>query len=411
MLGVGTKMATTADRDFPVLLDVTRLTSRVGRGAPTGIDRVELAYLEWCLATSEDLWGFARVAGGFVLLDRAGLASFYSKIIGDEAWGTKDIRARIGLRTPAARGAAESDLRRLAIGRPVDLLEAVQSISEPGLKYLNVGHSNLRAETLGIGRQKTFQTIIFLHDAIPLDHPEFQTAESVKKFKAKAELVKRGSDLVITNSEASADRLVHHGICDASAVHGVHLGVMAEQANLIKEDQNRPYFVVLGTIEPRKNHELLLDIWEELGPAAPRLHVVGHRGWADPNLFRRLDQLVVKGCIEEHSNLADHELWPLISGAQALLFPSHAEGFGLPTLEAAALGTPVVCGDLAIHRELLGAYPVYLDTRDRYRWKQRIIELAEQNLDVLRAQCANNRPNIPTWEAHFERVNQVIMGA
>lgn len=411
MHGAGIKMATTVDRGFPALLDVTRLLSRVGRGPQTGIDRVEFAYLQWCLNTSADVWGFARVAGGFVILDRDGLSTFLRKLNEKEPWGKRDLRARIGVKTPPARGAAEADLRRLAIARPHSLADVPSAVMSDSLRYLNVGHSNMREETLAVANQVGLRSVIFLHDAIPLDFPEFQTVKSVEKFKAKFAKVAQYADVVITNSNISADSLRRHGIGRNATLSAVHLGIDSDGSALPQRDNKRPYFVAIGTIEPRKNYDLLLTIWEEFGDTAPTLHVVGRRGWAPPELFRRLDKLVQAGTVIEHAHLDDAQLWPALSGAQALLFPSFVEGFGLPGLEAAALGTPVVCGDLAIHRELLNAYPVYVSTQDGYLWKQRIIELAEQNLDDLRAKCGANRPDIPTWDAHFACVNQVIMDA
>lgn len=404
-------MAITTDRGFPALLDVTRLVSRVGRGPQTGIDRVEYAYLKWCLNTSADVWGFARVAGGFVLLDRDGLTTFLRRLDEKEPWGKRDLRARLGVKTPSARGAAEADLRRLSIARPQSLADVPDVVMSDDLRYLNVGHSNIREETLAAASQVGLRNVVFLHDAIPLDFPEFQTVDSVENFRAKFARVARYADIVITNSYASVASLKRHGIDTTATLSAVHLGIDAKGLNSPQQDHNRPYFVAISTIEPRKNYDLLLKVWEELGDTAPILHVVGRRGWAEPDLFHRLDRLVQGGTVIEHAHMDDAQLWTLLSGAQALLFPSFVEGFGLPGLEAAALGTPVVCGDLAIHRELLNAYPVYVSTQDRYLWKQRIIELAEQNLDDLRAKCAANRPDIPTWDAHFARVNQVIMDA
>jgi len=95
MQGGGTKTGIKADRDFKALLDVSRLISRVGYGPHTGVDRVELAYLEWCLSTDEELYGLARVAGGACLLDRDGLTQVHEKLTGAKNWGRRDLRGLI----------------------------------------------------------------------------------------------------------------------------------------------------------------------------------------------------------------------------------------------------------------------------------------------------------------------------
>ena len=82
-----------------------------------------------------------------------------------------------------------------------------------------------------------------------------------------------------------------------------------------------------------------------------------------------------------------------------MLFPSFAEGFGLPPVEAAVLGTPVICGDLAIWREVLGDRGVYLDVTDSYDWEKAVKTIAEQQ---------DSRPNdkmiAPRWADHFKIV-------
>jgi len=157
-----------------------------------------------------------------------------------------------------------------------------------------------------------------------------------------------------------------------------------------------PYFLCLGTIEPRKNHLLLLDIWERWGDAAPHLVIVGRRGWENTEVKKRLDANPTR--VLEFNDLTDGQVAGLLEGACAVLFPSWAEGYGLPAAEAAAFGTPLVCSDLAVFREVVEDYPVYVNPSDAYAWAQTIKRMAlEQRLP--------RNPRIPpTWEAHFNRV-------
>jgi glycosyltransferase involved in cell wall biosynthesis len=164
-----------------------------------------------------------------------------------------------------------------------------------------------------------------------------------------------------------------------------------------------PWFVALGTIEPRKNIGLLLDVWERLAPT-PQLYIIGSRGWADAGLLARLDALPPDGPVRVLSGLTDGAVATLLSGARALLFPSLAEGFGLPPLEAAALGTPVIAGDLAVTRELLGDYPVYLPLGDSYSWAETI---ARKTAEPPGEGVQGNGVGIPRWEDHFKIVLSV----
>ncbi len=171
----------------------------------------------------------------------------------------------------------------------------------------------------------------------------------------------------------------------------------------------RPYFVTLGTIEPRKNHELLLDVWQRMGgrAAVPTLVVVGRRGWRNERVFARLDAMPAH--VVELNDLSDGAVTALLQGAAGLLFPSYAEGFGLPPAEAASLGIPVVCADLPVYREFLLDYPVYLNATDMYLWETTIRNLTNGKDDRSRTDHSAALPDgLPTWESHFNFVLKVL---
>jgi glycosyltransferase involved in cell wall biosynthesis len=150
--------------------------------------------------------------------------------------------------------------------------------------------------------------------------------------------------------------------------------------------------VALGTIEPRKNHALLLDAWEGMGPQAPWLVICGARGWRNAATFARLDRHPPR--VREAAGLTDGAVAALLQGARALLFPSLAEGYGLPLVEAAALGTPVVCSDLPICREVAGPGADFLDPRDPEAWAAAVMRLKDDT-------SPRKRMVAPLWEQHF----------
>ena len=143
-----------------------------------------------------------------------------------------------------------------------------------------------------------------------------------------------------------------------------------------------------------------------MGSDAPRLVIVGSRGWENRDVFDRLDRKP-KG-VTELNGLSNRAVAALISGAAGLLFPSYAEGFGLPLAEAAALGTPVICSELPVFEEILGNIPVYASIDDMYLWKQSIRRLAEQKRAGQAAISGKNPEiKIPTWDDHFNLVLKV----
>ncbi|MDZ4093337.1 MAG: glycosyltransferase, partial [Paracoccaceae bacterium] len=109
------------------------------------------------------------------------------------------------------------------------------------------------------------------------------------------------------------------------------------------------------------------------------------------------------------SDLADGAVAALLNGAEALLFPSLAEGYGLPLVEAAALGVPVVCSDLPVFREILDSYPVYLDPADNNSWMETIakLTLAARQRGGDKAKTGQRRAS-PDWADHFNAVLSLV---
>ena len=173
-----------------------------------------------------------------------------------------------------------------------------------------------------------------------------------------------------------------------------------------------PHFVVVGTIEGRKNHELLLHIWQRMadgGGSVPLLVIVGQRGWEAESVTAMLDcGSELKGSVLELGRCADDELAAIIAGARALLMPSFAEGFGLPVVEALELGTPVIASDLAVFREIAGDLPTYLDCLDAPAWEHAIRSFVQDGPERQRQldRIGGYRP--PDWSRHFDIVDSWI---
>jgi glycosyltransferase involved in cell wall biosynthesis len=110
-----------------------------------------------------------------------------------------------------------------------------------------------------------------------------------------------------------------------------------------------PYLLAVGTMQPRKNLEAALATFERLS-GDYRLVVVGGRGWRDNSVTKQL----TRDRVELLGRVGDDELVSLYRGAACLLFPSLAEGFGFPLLEAMACGTPVVCAKAGSLPEVAG---------------------------------------------------------
>ena len=409
MPGAGTKQAITTSNAPPArCLDVTRLIRRAGR-VMTGVDRVEYAYLNRLIDEATPFFALARTRIGYVLLDRDGARIICEKIAGDD-WGALDALGRLAPQVPEWRRRAEADLRRHAIARclPIRLPKMLKRHVPKGCVYLNTGHSNLTNRVIGAWRHLGDAKIaVLVHDTIPLDHPEYQRPETAKAFRGFLTRVSRAADLVIYNSRQSRHDAERHmetmGRIPEAVVALLGVDIPFATPDQLPPDMpcEEPYFVCVGTIEPRKNHALLLDVWEHLlasDGCVPHLLICGARGWENEAVFRRLDHKARwRGRVHECPSLSDGAIAALLQQSNGALFPSLAEGFGLPPAEAAAMGTPVICCDLPVYRDILGDIPIYLKASDPYSWANKIKEMAEQ-----RPPHKDYQP--PDWDRHFNLV-------
>ncbi len=395
-------------------LDLTRLLSRVGRGQLTGVDRVERAYADWVLRTDPDPRFLVRSSRGYILFGAAGAQAFLNALDGNVDWPPPDLLSRLTGKSDLPRHRAEALLRRHAIARCLhaNLFRLLSQHLREDTTYLNVGHSNLSVDCLRAFRANPdVQVAVLLHDAIPLDHPEFSRPEIPGHFRKMLTASQDHANLIICNSEDTSRQLARHMSVDMAFVTA-HLGLpdRVEKEPLSPGlDPDTPRFVCLGTIEPRKNHQLLLDVWSMLPEAGrPHLHFVGQRGWASEEFFQRLDTHPLRGtAVFEHNDQSDGQVRTLLEGSHGLLFPTLAEGFGYPPLEAARLGVLPICSDLPVLRETVNDCAVYLDPQDAYSWLETIKKRSGDRLadEVLPA------AKLPTWQAHFDTVTEALQKA
>ncbi len=355
-----------------LVLDISRLLSRARAAVPTGIDRVELAWAEYLLDHEAGRLDFAAIhpVGVSGQLPFAAAQRFVEAL--QRTWEGGVPRERV-----AALG--HRLLHGLLLPRPAARPRGSARVAT----YLLLSHQNLdrpRVVQDALARHRA-RLVAMVHDLIPLEFPEYCGPRQPARHRLRVDTVARQAAAVIVPSRAVRDglvaRLAARGV--SLPVHvvpnGVHLAALAAARGLQAAGHAAapPYFVCLGTIEPRKNHALLLAVWRQLaatlGRDAPRLVLVGRRGWECEHVHRLIDRApALKELVTEHNSLTDTELVRLLRGARALLYPSFAEGFGLPVAEALALDVPVICSDIPPHREVGGSAAIYLHPTDGPGW-------------------------------------------
>lgn len=411
----------------PVLLDLSRLVARARMPTPSGIDRVMRAYLDWSLAATAGPGDtpplfLCTMSCGTYILDGEGAAELAAAIDGDASMPRQDFRAFMSFRRSADAKGAQTLVRRRAIARAATLRDvpaALARVGGPKRTYLNVSHQNLGARVFGALREGGCDRIVaMLHDVIPLEFPEFARPGTVRPFERSVRDLAQGADGIIYNSQDTRRRtealLTRWGARRPPGVVA-QLGVDVADASDNNVEAAHPYFVTIGTIEPRKNQLLLLHIWrrfyETRSPEEiPHLHIVGRRGWENENIIDLLERsAMMNRVVFERQKLEDREMTRLLAGARALLFPSFIEGFGIPLVEALALGVPAICSDGEALREVGGDAPDYLDCLDGPGWIRAIDDYAERPSTRRKAQMHRLANYVaPTWADHFPAVEKFL---
>lgn len=213
------------------------------------------------------------------------------------------------------------------------------------------------------------RTLLTIHDLSFLVHPECHLPSMVGYLSSAVPRSLRRADHVLADSQATRQDLIRLLAADPARVDVVYPGVLPrfrplppEQTEPVRQRIGLPqrFLFFVSTIEPRKNVVRLLQAYSQLraigGAELGDLQLVlaGRRGWLYEEVFATLERLALQPHVRMLDFLDDKDLPAVYNLAQAFVYPSIYEGFGLPALEALACGTPVVTADNSSLPEVVG---------------------------------------------------------
>lgn len=444
----------------PLILDATHLVARLSRVRTSGIDKVDLAYARHFAAerlepvTGEDRgapnsrpiagvshYGLRRprVHPRRALVE---LLNRWSGITPDQGfteayqWLTASparfLEPAVGSVIAEPRAPHRSSRRTHQEG----LLARLESRSfqlrwllSPGLGggmparaiYLNIAQHlfEQRQYFFWLRRRQDVTPVFFVHDLIPLDWPEYFPPGYQDRFERRWQTIQEFAGAIITSSACVRARVEDEYRRRNRSIVPIHVAPLppplgSQEAELAPEMLAVPYFIIVGTIEPRKNHLLLLNTWRRMAEmgAPPKLLIVGKRGWENEQVLDVLDRSrLVRPHVLELSNLGERALARLIKNARALLLPSFAEGYGLPLVEAQVLGTPVIASDIPVFREVGRNSAIYRHPLDGPGWREDILRLAAEPTSSVLAKREQSRDPLSTltWKQYFDEIGAFLM--
>lgn len=249
--------------------------------------------------------------------------------------------------------------------------------------------------------------VVSIHDASFLRYPEFTENRNLTYLRAAIKNTIRRADAIITISHFSAAELacffpearpktyvIYPGIVEHMTSCSLQAGDKIRQTKGLR----RPYILTAGTLEPRKNIEFLIQVFENMKEFQGELVVAGRRGWKYEAIIDRMRSSPRAAEIRLLDNVDDGELSAIYAGAELFLFPSFYEGFGFPPLEALVCGLPVISSTGGSLPEVLGEGALLIKEYDAARWARDAMFLMN-NLNARQSLIDKGRRQVSqyTW--------------
>ena len=278
-----------------------------------------------------------------------------------------------------------------------------------------------RSYLLPILKRQGIKIVAHIYDIISITHPQFCLERGVYNFMDYIGAHLQYADKLIVNAQATVDelrRLTSRIGCELPSCSVVPLVADFKDNRVIADEEvpkqlvdiarEKKYILMVGTIEPRKNHKFLLDAYDEgLKKLGYNIVMAGYMGWNMEDFDKRLREHSYYGHgIYHFEGLGDNEIAYLYQHASFLAFLSYTEGFGLPIIEALQRGTPVIAADIPVLREVGGDYCVWVEQDNVKELYKRIKKASVEDNNLNKLVDLNNV--VLTWEECARRVTSYL---
>ena len=272
-------------------------------------------------------------------------------------------------------------------------------------------------------KRKGVKIVTLIYDIISIDYPQFCDQSDVMNFVDYFGAALLFADKIIVTSQDTKDAILSH--CqkmnsDAPTIDIVPLGgdfkkkenaeenVKSEVKEIVSKGK---YLLMVGTIEPRKNHKLLLKAYKNYLRLKINLVFAGFSGQGMDDFFKDLTSDVdYNDGLWHVKDASDDDIDYLYKNAFAMVFPSYIEGYGLPIIESFVREVPVIAADTNINREVAGERGVFFEQDNSIELSDVISELID-NEQKYKELCERVKGYIPkTWNDTAAEVKKSLKG-
>lgn len=280
-----------------------------------------------------------------------------------------------------------------------------------------------RSYLLPLLKKQGARIAVHIYDIISITHPQYCLQRGVYNFMDYIGAHLQYADKIIVNAQATVEelkKLTKRLNIPLPSCQVVPLGAdFSKQDSIACEQlpeelrriiQERPFLLMMGTIEPRKNHKLLLEAYDKgLKDLGYNIIMAGYMGWNmeafSESLHKHPDY---NTRIFHFEGLNDCAVANLYRHAKFLVFCSYTEGFGLPLIEAILQGTPVIASDIPVSREVAGGYCAWFEQDNADDLCQKVRELGNSEEQYRRLKQKLKQYRAVTWEETSQKIDKVL---
>lgn len=264
-----------------------------------------------------------------------------------------------------------------------------------------------------------------IHDLTFELYPETMDQANLKRIKDDIAYSIERSDKLIAVSEATKMDMIKYLKLDPAQIEVVYNGVHYELFNEPITEEKREavrkkyrlpehYILYMGTLEPRKNIELLIEAFKVLKKEGEsivqnvKLVLAGKKGWFFEEIFKKIEVLGLTEEVIDLGYIYEEDKVALYQMAKCFTFPSLFEGFGIPVIEAMAAGVPVITSNVSSLPEVAGDAAILINPKDVIALAEGMYRLlVDETYREILIQKGYNNAQCYSWESAAAKLHQI----
>jgi len=264
---------------------------------------------------------------------------------------------------------------------------------------------------------QNIKRVTFIHDISPVLYPKWHPKASVWAHRLLLKGILKKTSLILTNTNFTKTEIIKKFPFTKNKIQFTHLGCPLKDDQFLNKERSqikteKPYFLYVGTLEPRKNISTLIKAFElfkeNYNNKNFNLILAGGWGWK----YKSIKTAIAKSSYQKNIICTDYvteaEKIELLKNATAFIYPSFYEGFGIPIVEAMRFACPVICSNIGSLKEVAENKALYFEATDAEALCQKMKQIIEKPLSGEQKLILTKHAQQFTWQATAQKTLHFI---